>query len=85
MKTRFDEKNTKYVAMKTQNKELTQKLQRMESKLGNMSKFSHIFIKSIKSQNLSLRDQVVKQQQDFDSAFEATIKTIQHQVSTRLA
>ena len=48
---KFDEKKSKYVEVKGQNKELIQKLQRMESKLGNMSKFSHIFIKSIKQQN----------------------------------
>lgn len=46
--------------LKKERKELANKLQRVESKLENMSKFSHIFIKSIKQQNLSLRSQVEK-------------------------
>ena len=48
MATRLSDKKEKMVAMKKENIELSAKLQRVESKLQNMSKFSHIFIKSIK-------------------------------------
>ena len=62
--------------IKKEKTDLTSKLSRVESKLQNMSKFSHIFIKSIKQQNLSLRDQVEKQKQDFDETFKSTCQVI---------
>lgn len=45
---KFSEKKDKMAALKKERSDLTIKLQRVESKLENMSKFSHIFIKSIK-------------------------------------
>ena len=63
--------------LKKEKIDLTSKLQRVESKLHNMSKFSNIFIKSIKQQNISLRDQVEKQKQDFEETFNSTCKVIQ--------
>ena len=52
------EKKEKMAALKKDKLDLETKLGRVESKLNNMSKFAHIFIKSIKQQNLSLRAQV---------------------------
>jgi predicted nuclease with TOPRIM domain len=71
------EKNDKLTALKKAKADLETKLHRVESKLENMSKFSHIFIKSIKQQNMSLRDQVEKQKKDFDETYNATCKVIQ--------
>ena len=45
---KLTDKKEKMTSMKKSNTELQAKLQRVESKLQNMSKFSHIFIKSIK-------------------------------------
>ena len=42
------DKKTKMSALKKEKSDLLVKLQRVESKLQNMSKFAHIFIKSIK-------------------------------------
>ena len=78
-------KKDSMTVLKKERNELQTKYQRVESKLQNMSKFSHIFIKSIKQQNLSLRDQVQKQKEDFDEAFSSTCKVIQQQINTRVA
>ena len=51
---KITEKKTKIISLKKDKTDLQVKLNRVESKLQNMSKFSHIFIKSIKQQNLSL-------------------------------
>lgn len=70
--------------LKKEKADLVTKLQRVESKLQNMSKFSHIFIKSIKQQNLSLKSQVEKQKQDFDETFAHTCTMIQQQIAARV-
>ena len=70
------DKKIKMSALKKEKSDLQVKLQRVESKLQNMSKFAHIFIKSIKQQNASLHDQVMKQKQDFDETFKSTCVVI---------
>lgn len=45
---KMNDKKEKMAALKKDKSELEAKLTRVESKLHNMSKFSHIFIKSIK-------------------------------------
>lgn len=76
MALKLTDKKEKMALLKKENGELHAKLQRVESKLQNMSKFSHIFIKSIKQQNLSLREQVQRQKSEFDESFKSTCQVI---------
>ena len=48
LSAKLAEKQEKITALKKDKAEIAMKLQRVESKLENMGKFSHIFIKSIK-------------------------------------
>ena len=82
---KMSEKKDKMAGLKKEKADLVTKLQRVESKLQNMSKFSHIFIKSIKQQNLSLKSQVEKQKQDFEETFAHTCTMIQQQIAARVS
>ena len=81
---KINDKKDKMAALKRSKIDLETKLNRVESKLQNMSKFALIFIKSIKQQNQSLRSAVEKQKQDFDESYQATCKVIQQQINARV-
>ena len=79
------DKKQKYDLVKKRNGELEAKLQRMESKLAHMSRFSQIFIRSVKHHNIGLKEQCLNSQRDFLALFDQTKKTLESQITQQIA
>ncbi len=76
-------KKVKYQQLKKVNADLDLRLNRLQSKLDNMSKFCRIFIKSTKIQNQSLRDTLEQQYKDFSLVFKNCKQDIQDQIQSK--